>query len=352
MSNAMKFKSTQSSLYPIDKIAKIKTKKSRKNDKQQNAVPIYHCNKPYHEILKDSLINNIYLITAEPSNVQRLATLHFIHGHPRTLEDSCRFLGCYSFNDFIRKQEFIFCEFLEIFVIKTDKKINVTESPFLLNYYNNKIHQNQGLRNSMKEAMDEEPEPDRDRYLITFEQTKYFEFHNSLEYIDGRKKFAKVVEECRLQGLYNRNGYVTLNKFQQFCQKMFNANFSTLLKSWFPRCGGLENIMRKVIFEEIDCSFKSQKKENEFRIKPGCTIDEISQNLDLLKENITQFYYRIERDFSITASESTHQYDRRQRYGSKYKKRKDALTLPKPVENCFASSDEEAVDLRIENRPF
>uniref|UniRef100_A0A914YYD2 Uncharacterized protein n=1 Tax=Panagrolaimus superbus TaxID=310955 RepID=A0A914YYD2_9BILA len=165
--------------------------------------------------------------------------------------------------------------------------------------------------------MDEESKPDRDRYLITFEQTKYFEFHNSLDYIDGRKSLR--------------------NKFQQVCQYLFGSTSATVIKEWFPRCGGgMENVMRKIIFEEIDCLFK------------------ICQNLDSLKEDITHFFDKVDRDLSITSSEFKHRSDRRGRYGSSdsYPKRKGVPIIPKVQTGCFGDSDEEAVDLRIENRAF
>uniref|UniRef100_A0A914YDF3 Uncharacterized protein n=1 Tax=Panagrolaimus superbus TaxID=310955 RepID=A0A914YDF3_9BILA len=193
MSKTMEFKSTQKLFNPNEQIPKINnTIKSLKKDEKKKEITIFRCNKTYYEILKDSLIDHIYLTTAQPSNFQRLATLHLILGQSESLADSCRLLGYYSLNEFIRQHKHIFVEFLEIFVTKNNKKTIATDPPFILNYYNKKICYNECLSKSMREAMDEESKPDRDRYLITFEQTKYFEFHNSLDYIDGRKSLRKL----------------------------------------------------------------------------------------------------------------------------------------------------------------
>uniref|UniRef100_A0AC34GS13 Uncharacterized protein n=1 Tax=Panagrolaimus sp. ES5 TaxID=591445 RepID=A0AC34GS13_9BILA len=352
MSDAIK--ATQEVLNPNAATTEI-IKSRKKGDRKKKAVVIFQSKKPYHEIVKDALIGNIYLITAQRSTLQQLTSLHLIHTNHGPLEDFCRILGCYSFNHFLRNYEHLFRQFLEIFVTKSVKKTTASESPFLLNYYNNKIQQNQRLRNSMMDAMNEEPKPDRDRYLIKYEQTKYFEFHNSLDYIDGRKNFAKVINFCKRQGLFNRNGYVPLNKFQQGCQNLFGSTTATLIKKWFPRCGGMENVMRKITFEEVDCSFSCQKtrKETEFRIKPGCTYDEICENLDLLKEEITQFYDKVDRDLSI-ALLASNQRNHVARYESKYNniKRKEVQILHEREKGCFDESDEDAVDLRIENKPF
>uniref|UniRef100_A0AC35EWK4 Uncharacterized protein n=1 Tax=Panagrolaimus sp. PS1159 TaxID=55785 RepID=A0AC35EWK4_9BILA len=62
------------------------------------------------------------------------------------------------------------------------------------------------------------------RFRITFDETKYFEFHNSLEFIDGRKEFAKVVAECQRRMLINKNGYVPVNKFTLIFKELFNDN--------------------------------------------------------------------------------------------------------------------------------
>uniref|UniRef100_A0A914Q3U8 Uncharacterized protein n=1 Tax=Panagrolaimus davidi TaxID=227884 RepID=A0A914Q3U8_9BILA len=118
------------------------------------------------------------------------------------------------------------------------------------------------------------------------------------------------------------------------------------MKAWFPTCSGMENIMRKIIFEDISFSYScpNTKKEAELRIKDGCTFEEICQNLNLLKNDITTFYEKIYRDFGIIEDD---ELPKKPTHINKY----IIPTAEKKKIGCYDDSDEEA-DLRVENSKF
>uniref|UniRef100_A0A914QDF6 Uncharacterized protein n=1 Tax=Panagrolaimus davidi TaxID=227884 RepID=A0A914QDF6_9BILA len=229
-SNAMK----NLGFTPNEELAEFQAKANQRRKKveheKKKGITILNSNLLYIDNLRYNLIDNTYLITSKVTCFQRLSTIHVLLGHSMNVEQILDLLGYYSLNDFIRQNRQYFNEFLEIFVTKTAKKSTSTNSQLVLNYFNKKIHQHPLLKKSMKEALEEEAfeQGQQKRFRITFDETKYFEFHNSLEFIDGRKEFVKVVAECQRRMLINMNGYVPVNKFALIFKELFNDSYTSV----------------------------------------------------------------------------------------------------------------------------
>uniref|UniRef100_A0A914QRN3 Uncharacterized protein n=1 Tax=Panagrolaimus davidi TaxID=227884 RepID=A0A914QRN3_9BILA len=247
-----------------------------------------------NEILKEAMAEAVYFLTSKPVTFQRLSSCYSFLGSEFNLEKTCKLLGYYSFNECLRQNQKLF-KFLTVFVCRNNDEKDGS-NPFLLYYYNNTIENH---RNYRPELVAREEVFDNGRAAISYDETFFFEFHNSVAFIEGRKEFVKLVGYCQMEGYTNRNGMIPLCKMNKAFNELYGTeNFSTKLKTWFPNLGGTENIIQKVLFDDVDYSLSDplKKKETEFRLKDGWYSEDTVRKLDEIKENFEIIKERIDRD--------------------------------------------------------
>uniref|UniRef100_A0AC35GDR4 Uncharacterized protein n=1 Tax=Panagrolaimus sp. PS1159 TaxID=55785 RepID=A0AC35GDR4_9BILA len=303
-----------------------------------------------NEMLKESMAEAIYFLTSKPVTYERLSYCFSILGSEFNLEKTCELLGYYSFNECLRQNQKLF-KFLTVFVCRNNGEKDES-NPFLLHYYNNTIENH---RNYRPELLAHGEAFDNVRAAISFDETFFFEFHNSIAFIEGRKEFVKLVGYCQMKGLTNQNGMIPLCKMNQAFNELYGIeNFSTKLKTWFPNLGGTENIVQKVFFDDVDYSLSDplKKKETEFRLKDGWYSEDTVRKLDEIKENFENIKERIGRDIYMQRhalggfqnkemNSSGHCIPNTQKHYNIARQKRSKI---------FYDSDNE-VDLRVENAP-
>uniref|UniRef100_A0AC34GTQ3 Uncharacterized protein n=1 Tax=Panagrolaimus sp. ES5 TaxID=591445 RepID=A0AC34GTQ3_9BILA len=257
-------------------------------------------------LLNRSLAEYIYILTVQPVKYTRLSSLFASFCPQKSLEEACKDLGYYSFNDYLRQNHSFFNPFLTMFVCKNPGAQN-TENPFDLYYYNVRAKSNPKCDFTLVEQEYVDPL----RVGILFEESIFFEVHNSLDIIDKRKEFVKLVQHCLNNGLTTAKGMVPLNKMCQAFRKLYdNEEFSNTIKTWFPNRGGIENIMQKVLFEDVIFTLSDQikRKECEFGLKEGCNdlkFDQLKSCLQKIKVKIELGLF-LKTNEEITAEKALH----------------------------------------------
>uniref|UniRef100_A0A914Z7Z1 Uncharacterized protein n=1 Tax=Panagrolaimus superbus TaxID=310955 RepID=A0A914Z7Z1_9BILA len=132
------------------------------------------------EMLKLSISEYVYVSTIQPIKYTRLSSLFPSFFPYSTLEEACKKLGYYSFNDFIRQNHHLFDSFLTLFVCKDSGTKDITESPFILYYYNTAAKRNPKFISNFVENQPLDPL----HVPITMEESIFFESHNSLDIVD------------------------------------------------------------------------------------------------------------------------------------------------------------------------
>uniref|UniRef100_A0AC35FAX4 Uncharacterized protein n=1 Tax=Panagrolaimus sp. PS1159 TaxID=55785 RepID=A0AC35FAX4_9BILA len=302
------------------------------------------------EILKEAMAEAIYFLTSKPVTLQRLSSSYSFLGPEFNLEKACKLLGYYSFNECLRQNQKLF-KFLSVFVCRNNDEKDGS-NPFVLYYYNNAIENH---RNYRPELVAHEEVFDNGRAAISYDETFFFEFHNSVAFIEGRKEFVKLVGYCQMEGYTNRDGMIPLCKMNQAFNELYGTEkFSTMLKTWFPNLGGTENIIQKVLFDDVDYSLSDplKKKETEFRLKDGWHSEDTVRKLDELKENFENIKERIGRDISMQRrAPGGFRNKQMNPSGRSFRNtQRNNNIAPQKISKIFYDSDDE-VDLRVENAP-
>jgi hypothetical protein len=302
----------------------------------------------------NSLIDTIYMLTAQPLPYLKLSNFFAFCGQPFDLEETCRRLGYKSFNHCIRENKEIFEKFLEIYVSKKD-------DAFLLHYQNRDIKNNGKILDNLKDKTID----NGGHVQITFDETIFFETQNELQFIQGRKKFAQAVHFCKEDPNYS--GIIRMQNLQAVFPILFNKEYNkALLKLWFPNSGNMDAILQNILFEEIDFEYENPdvKQGIIFRLKDGLTIDKIIENLDNLETKIKPWFEGLERKI-VDSYHSRKRYtpssqNYRQRYHPQEQQQQHPSTNynfqskskpPHKKSRVFVDSDSEE-DNRVENRAF
>uniref|UniRef100_A0AC35GN84 Uncharacterized protein n=1 Tax=Panagrolaimus sp. PS1159 TaxID=55785 RepID=A0AC35GN84_9BILA len=309
------------------------------------------------EKLFKAILDKIYTFTSKSVNIDQIYQHWALFGHDRTLDNALKYLGYYSLNDFIRQNENYFLDFLEIFVVTKDDETFKGQMPKLVLYYFNKnLQQSSALNETTKESLIIEQRSFDRRYKIAFHETKFFEYHNSQEYINGRKSFARIVEICQNENRINENGFVPLHKFQETFQNSYGESFQSLLKTFFPNSHGLQDIMKNIMFEEVSSKPDFQGTNIQFSLYSEDSFEQIVQRLDIFQNEAQQFLKKVYTYFSFKRNEKRNlrrPNEQRQNISTSY--HLNALA-PINVANqrpssYFVDSDDEE-DLRVENQKF
>uniref|UniRef100_A0AC34GST5 Uncharacterized protein n=1 Tax=Panagrolaimus sp. ES5 TaxID=591445 RepID=A0AC34GST5_9BILA len=283
---------------------------------ETSSLQLFNSAAEYDENLFSVIIEQIYLITSSAVTAEQISLQFSLLGNEKNLKMSLKFLGYYSLSDFIRKNHIHFSGFLQIFV-SAKSAIDGEEKPKLsMLYYNTKLKQQKILNESLKAEM-----------------------------ITTEKCFAKVLEYCKSKNMVNSFGYVSISNFQQACIKLFDENFSPLLKIWFPSGGGILNIVTNILFEEIDCFFGSNESQLSFKFRDGFSyVEHVKYCEDLLnasKKFFDKIYSEVER-----ARKRKNEIQRKKIH--KHAPIKDFVPSSAV---CFGDSDDEE-EMRLENKPF
>uniref|UniRef100_A0A914YIT2 Uncharacterized protein n=1 Tax=Panagrolaimus superbus TaxID=310955 RepID=A0A914YIT2_9BILA len=295
------------------------------------------------KILKNSLVECVYVSTVQPVEYSCLSSLVSSFSPHSSLDEACKNFGFYSFNEYLRRNHKLFDSFLTLFVCKNpDVKDN--ENPFILYYYNTEGEKNSKFRSNFVEHQS----VDLLRVGISYKESIFFESHNSLKIIDRRKEFVQLVEYCQTQGRINAGEMVPLDKIKQaFRQKYGNEELSNKMETWFPNRGsGIENIVQKVLFEDLNFTLSDQtnRKEIEFRLKEGWT----EKNFDQHKRDLQGIKDKIECGLSLKNPTETAEDSKYNDMDAMHRFLSVPSQKPSGIFGC--SSDEE--DLRVENQPF